>query len=98
MKIDLSGSSPDPVITSRASDPNAAPTNSVHNAEDDKTTLSYDRANIDALTSQAMSTADVRHDKIDALRQVISSGQYKIEPDKIAERMLHDSPKPSSTL
>jgi flagellar biosynthesis anti-sigma factor FlgM len=40
-----------------------------------------------------MSSADVRQDKVDALRQAIGSGQYKVVPNKIAEGMLQEYPK-----
>ncbi|MGA2921176.1 MAG: flagellar biosynthesis anti-sigma factor FlgM [Candidatus Sulfotelmatobacter sp.] len=93
MKIDLSGSTPDPMITSRGNHQDATSTSQVHNAGGDTTSLSYDRANIGSLTSQALSSADVRQDKVDALRQAIGSGQYKVVPNKIAEGMLQEYPE-----
>jgi flagellar biosynthesis anti-sigma factor FlgM len=93
MKIDLSSSTPERIVASRGSDQDETSTSQVHSAEEDKTTLSFDRANIGILTSQAMSSSDVRHDRVEALRQAISSGQYKVMPDQIAEAMLQESPK-----
>jgi negative regulator of flagellin synthesis FlgM len=94
MKIDLNSSTPDPIITPRGNNNEATSTTSqVQNSGDDKATLSYDHANIGALTSQALASSDVRQDKIDALRQAIGNGQYKVEPDKVAESMLQESPK-----
>jgi len=36
------------------------------------------------LTSQAMNSPEVRQDKVDALRQSVNSGEYQIDPTKIA--------------
>lgn len=58
---------------------------------EDKTTLSSDSTSIQTLTTKAMESSEVRQDKIEALRQAIKSGQYKIEPDKIAEAMIRQS-------
>jgi flagellar biosynthesis anti-sigma factor FlgM len=58
-----------------------------------------DVSEISALAAQAMALADVRQgddareSKVDALRRAISNGQYKVEPDKIAEAILQESPK-----
>lgn len=93
MKIDLNSSTPDPIVTPRANNNDAAPTNQARNTGEDKTSLSYDHANLGVLTSQAMGSSEIRQDKVDALRQAISNGQYKVEPDKIADAMLQESPK-----
>jgi flagellar biosynthesis anti-sigma factor FlgM len=98
MKIEPSSSTPEPIVASRGNAPDATSTsqvhgNEVHGNEEDKTTLSYDRANISTLTSQAMSSSDVRQDRIEVLRQAISSGQYQAMPDQIAEAMLRESSK-----
>ena len=95
MKIDLNHSTPDPVVTQRGgnNNANAASTSQVHNAADDTASLSFDRASVGSLVSQAMASPDVRQDKVDALRQAISSGQYKVEPTKIAEAMLQEPAK-----
>lgn len=93
MKIDLSRSTPEPIVTPRENDRDAASTSQVHGVEEDTTSLSYGRANVGTLTSQALSSPDLRQDKIDALRQAISSGQYKAEPQQIAEAMLREFPK-----
>jgi flagellar biosynthesis anti-sigma factor FlgM len=98
MKIELSSSNPEPIVASRGNAPDATSTNQVHDNEvrgndEDKTTLSYDRANISTLTSQAMSSSDVRQDRVEVLRQAVSSGQYQVMPDQIAEAVLRQSSK-----
>lgn len=98
MKIDLNSPTPDAIVTPRG-DTNGAPsttsasTNQVQNNTEDKTTLAFDRTNITSLVSQVMASPEVRQDKVEALRQAISNGQYKVEPDKVADAMLQASPK-----
>ncbi len=56
----------------------------------DRTTLSSDTVAVSSLASKAMETAPIRQEKVDSLRQAVDSGQYKLEPDKIAEAMLQE--------
>jgi len=94
MKVNLNGTTPDPVITQQGNKCAAHSDRLSHAPAEDKTTLSLDHDGIAALTSQAMATAETRQAKIEALRQAISSGQYKVEPDKVAESILAESVKP----
>jgi len=97
MKVDLNG--PDASSLSSVTSPQqgqgATQAVSVPDADpgvgEDKATLSADAASIKALTAKALETSAVRQDKIDALRQAIQNGEYKIEPDKIAEAMIRQS-------
>jgi negative regulator of flagellin synthesis FlgM len=93
MKIDLNNSIPDPIVTQRGSNNSAASTNQVQNPAEDTASLSFDRTSVGSLVSQAMASPDIRQDKVDALRQAISSGQFQVEPGKVAEAMLQESPK-----
>jgi flagellar biosynthesis anti-sigma factor FlgM len=52
-----------------------------------ETSLS-DTASLSALASRALQTAEVRQDKVENLRQQVSSGQYQIDAKAIAESML----------
>jgi len=92
MKVDLNGVTPDPILTHQKNEP--AQASHVQPQAEDQATLSASRDSISTLTSQAMATAETRQDKIEALRQSVSSGQYKIEPEKIAEAILQESGKP----
>jgi flagellar biosynthesis anti-sigma factor FlgM len=58
---------------------------------EDTATLSADRFNPQSLTAKALESSEVRQDKVEALRQAIQNGDYKIEPDKIAEAMIRNS-------
>lgn len=95
MKINLS-STPDPIVTPQSNQTNASATDSVQtgqiqNGGEDRTTLAFDHANISALVNQAMSSPEVRQDKVDALRQAVSSGEYKVDAGKVADAMLPES-------
>ena len=59
-------------------------------ASQDRTTLSSDTVAVSSLASQAMETAPIRQDRVDSLRQAIEKGQYKLEPDKIADAILKE--------
>lgn len=56
----------------------------------DRTTLSSGSGPVNALVSQAMSSPEIRQDKVQHLQQAISSGKYQIEPDKIAGAMIDE--------
>ena len=56
----------------------------------DKTSFSSDQDAVSKLASQAMQTSPVRQDKVDALRQSIQNGEYKLDPGKIADAMIKD--------
>jgi len=55
---------------------------------EDKATLSSDSLDISALKSQALASPEVRQDKVEALRQQVQSGQYKVDADEIAKSIL----------
>lgn len=55
---------------------------------EDKTSLSADSLSVSSLETQAMAAPPVRQDKVEALRQSIQNGDYKVEPDKIARAIL----------
>jgi flagellar biosynthesis anti-sigma factor FlgM len=55
---------------------------------EDKTSLSVDTLSISSLEARAMSVPQIRQDKVEALRQSIQNGEYKLEPEKIAQAIL----------
>ncbi|MBZ5649471.1 MAG: flagellar biosynthesis anti-sigma factor FlgM [Acidobacteriia bacterium] len=55
---------------------------------EDKASLSTDALSISSLEAQAMATPPVRQDKVEALRQSIQNGDYRVEADKIAHAIL----------
>jgi negative regulator of flagellin synthesis FlgM len=59
-------------------------------AEGDRATLTSDSVSVGSLVSKALESPEIRQDKVSALRQSISSGQYKLEPEKIAASIVDD--------
>jgi negative regulator of flagellin synthesis FlgM len=58
---------------------------------EDKTSLSVDALSISSLEAKALATPEIRQDKVEALRQSIQNGDYRIEPDKIAQSILEQN-------
>ncbi len=58
---------------------------------EDKASLSTDALSVSALEAQAMNTPPVRQDKVEALRQSIQNGDYRVEADKIAHAILEQN-------
>ena len=96
MQVNLNGATPDPILSQGKSETTAPAPGVSLEQRDDKATLSSGQDQTATLVSQTMATPEIRLDKIDALRQAINSGEYKIEPDKIADAMLNDSTKVGS--
>lgn len=57
----------------------------------DHTTLSSDSTMAKSLVAQALSMPDVRQERVQALRQAVSSGTYQVDPQKLATAMMSDS-------
>ena len=57
---------------------------------EDRTTLSLDTQSLASLVGNAMSSPEIRQDKVDSLTQAVSSGQYQLDPGKIAASMLNE--------
>ena len=55
---------------------------------EDRTTFHTDNTSVQALTSQAMNYPEIRQDKVDSLRQAVSSGTYQTDAAKTAEAMI----------
>ena len=58
---------------------------------EDHATLTSDSTFVGSLVSSALSSPEVRQDKVASLRQAISSGQYAIDPASIAASMVGES-------
>jgi flagellar biosynthesis anti-sigma factor FlgM len=59
-------------------------------AAQDKTTLTLDTVSLSTLVSKVLQTPEVRQDKVDGLRQKVSSGQYHVDSAKVADALLAD--------
>jgi flagellar biosynthesis anti-sigma factor FlgM len=54
----------------------------------DRTTFHSDSTSVKALTAQALSSPEVRQDKVDAISESVKSGTYKVDATKIAGAIL----------
>ena len=57
---------------------------------EDQTTLSSSGQSLSALVSTAMSSPEIRQDKVDALTQAVNAGTYGLDPQKIAASMIDE--------
>jgi flagellar biosynthesis anti-sigma factor FlgM len=53
-------------------------------AKEDWTSFHSDSTSVASLTTQALSSPEVRQGTVDALRQSVNSGQYQVDATKIA--------------
>lgn len=85
MKIDLNSPATE-MLSTGWSTQKASKTNESASqaAAGDRVTLASAGATVQSLTAQAMNTPQVRQDKVDSLRQSISSGSYQLDPAQIA--------------
>jgi negative regulator of flagellin synthesis FlgM len=92
MRIDLNPPALNNVASPQASKTeNSGQPPALQGPGEDKATLSTDAASIAALTAKALSSAQIRQDMVDALRQSIRNGEYKVEPDQIAAAMIREA-------
>ncbi len=87
MRIDLNSISLNNIEREDKSKKAAAKQSGTPNIED-KATLSSEALDISSLKAQVMATPEVRQDKVEALRQQVQSGQYKVDADEIAKSIL----------
>ena len=93
MRVDLSNPAAGPISNDPSSQ--ALGTQNARNAsapalEEDRTTLTSDPGSVSALVSTAMSSPEIREDKVASLQQAIASGQYDLDPAKTAASMLDE--------
>ena len=56
----------------------------------DRTTLISRQQPLSALVSTAMSSPEIRQDRVDSLKKAISDGTYELNPEKIASSMIDE--------
>ena len=89
MRVDLSNSSAgelsSELSTQQVSAQNAA---QAGKSAEDHATFTSDSASVNSLVSAALASPEIRQDKVDSLRLSVSSGQYELDPAKIAASMV----------
>ena len=93
MRIDsnqpLTNQVADDRASSNAGKAGGAPSSNAWSAAE--SSFSATAAGMANLTARALETPAVRQDRVDALRQAISSGSYEIDPKQIADAMLSEA-------
>jgi negative regulator of flagellin synthesis FlgM len=90
MRIDLYNPASSGSISSDSAS-KSSPVNQLQNAgSEDRATLTSGSNSVDSLVSAAMSTPEVRSDKVASLQQQIQNGTYQLDPDKIAGSMIDE--------
>ncbi len=85
MKIDMQSPSVSLLPTDQsAKEVSISGSAGINSKTEDRTTFHSNNAAIRTLTSKAMQSPEVRQDKVDSLRQIVSRGEYKIDKIKIA--------------
>jgi negative regulator of flagellin synthesis FlgM len=91
MRIDLSNTAASQISSEAGSQTAAAQQGATIAArEDDHTTLVSDSGSVSSLVSSAMSSPEIREDKVASLQQAISNGTYQLDPAKIAASMIDE--------
>ena len=92
MRIDPFNSTASQVSNEPASQQVAAQNAALSSSEGagDRTTLTSDSASLSSLVGKALSSPEVRQDRVDSLKQSVSSGNYNLDPGKIASSMIDD--------
>jgi len=92
MRIDLFNSAASQISNEQSSQQVSAQNAAKSGQSDvqDRATLTSDTTSIGSLVNTALKSPEVRQDKVDSLRQAISSGQYELDPNKIAASILDE--------
>jgi flagellar biosynthesis anti-sigma factor FlgM len=93
MRIDLNGPAINQLATEKQNKPEASKTEAHLFQSEDKATLSLDTVGLNQLETQALQSPEIRQEKVAALREAVRSGQYQVEPGKIADAMLNEFTK-----
>ncbi|MFZ0287159.1 MAG: flagellar biosynthesis anti-sigma factor FlgM [Terriglobales bacterium] len=95
MKVDLNGltgSTLDGVKSAPRTSAEKAPAASTEvTVGEEAATLSVGSASVGSLVAKVLDVPDIREDKVEALRQAVQSGEYKVDPAQIAEAMIRQS-------
>jgi len=92
LKVDLNAPTLGGVAPSQDSNkPESTSVDPLATPDQDRATLSTDKARIDGLTNQAIALSAIRQERVNALRQAIQSGDYRIESGKTADALIQDA-------
>ena len=92
MKVDLNSLAASQIALERgAKQVSNGSLNGTQAATEDRISIHSDSLSVQSLATQALNSPSIRQDKVDALRQSVTSGTYKPEASKTADAMIeHD--------
>ena len=67
---------------------NTTETVETERTQDDRVSLSHASREMQTAKDAVAATSDIRQEKVDAIKQSVESGDYEIDPGKIAEKMV----------
>jgi flagellar biosynthesis anti-sigma factor FlgM len=73
--------------TGKSSNGNVTEFTAARNTTEDRTSLSSNSASVIALTQAAQQTFSARAEKVQSLQNAVSTGQYQVDPGKIADAL-----------
>jgi flagellar biosynthesis anti-sigma factor FlgM len=90
MRIDLTtrGLQSHEAVKSSRSAARGAPSAELKAGNQDAAQLSLDRARIAALQKAASVDAEIRSDRVEALRQLMADGRYQVGDEQVAEALM----------
>ena len=95
MKVDLNGLTNPTLDNVKSPQRTPAEATSAAGSEpavgEDAATLSVGSASVNSLVTKALDAPAIREDKVEALRQAVQNGDYKVDPAQIAEAMIRQS-------
>jgi len=79
--------------TGTAASATSAPSSSAAAGSDgaDQASFSFDQTRVQSLASQALAAPEVRQAKVEPLQQAVASGDYQVDPGKVAEAILAEA-------
>jgi len=89
MRIDLNNSIAQQVAAERAAKGNSKQQSSTA-ASEDTTSFSHGVESLSSLVEKALTPSAAHQAKVMALRDAIVSGQYKVNPDAMADAMIKE--------
>jgi negative regulator of flagellin synthesis FlgM len=92
MRIDLYNSAASQIDSQSSSEQVKAQNiaSSQTDSDGDRATLTSGSGSVSALVSQAMSSPEIRQDKVASLQQAVATGQYQLDPGQIAGAMIDE--------
>jgi len=92
MRVDLANTVASQISSERTAENAQArqEVGSLSSDHEDRTTFSSQTESVGSLIQTAMSSSEVRQEKVESLRNAIASGKYEVDPAKIAQSMIDE--------